>query len=230
MKDKCPKCGKTINRSIGNYEYKESGLDNVFLENVPIYECTCGISYPSIFRVPRLNELIARTLLEKPALLNGKEIRFLRKNLYLSSTAFSETLSVGKDTLSKWENDIQQHSEQNDLLIRAAYIILKGITDKDTQKLFKYLARIRLKKPDFDSLIIAEKLKDDYIVNWKPVVGSQAEKSVRIWVSPQKLFQAVTCHGRLVVGQSQTESDVQFFSPEVLSTKTSSYCIMLEGR
>ena len=188
MKDKCQKCGKAIDESIGNYRYKESGLDNIYLENIPVYECECGVSYALIFRVARLNELIARTLLEKSSLLNGKEVRFLRKNLYLSSKDFSEALSVGKDTFSKWENSRQQHSEKNDRLIRATYMILKGIERQDAQKLLKYLAKIRLAKSDIDSLIIAERWEDDYYVTWKPIVGGQTEKFVGIWVFSQKQF------------------------------------------
>jgi YgiT-type zinc finger domain-containing protein len=82
MKIKCPKCGQVIESKIGNYRYKESGLDNVYLRNILVYECSCGVSYPSIFRIGRLNELIAETLLEKQTLLSGKEIKFLRKSLY----------------------------------------------------------------------------------------------------------------------------------------------------
>lgn len=229
MKIKCTKCGKTTNRKIANYWFKESGLDNVYLENIPVYECSCGISYPSIFRVPRLNDLIARTLLEKPALLGGKEIRFLRKNIYLSSKAFSKTLGIGKTTLSKWENDVQQHSEKNDRLIRAAYMILKGITGKEAQKLFGCLAKIQLKKSDIDSLITAEKQKDDYIVTWRQVVGSRADKISRIYVLPQEPYRAATYFGALVF-QSQIESDLQFSSLEVLSTKTNPHGPLLEER
>lgn len=228
MEEKCPNCGNAIPKRISSYHYKESGLNNVYLENIPAYECSCGVSYASIFRLLRLNDLIARTLLRKPALLNGEEIRFLRKNIYLSSKTFSKTLGIGKTTLSKWENDIQQHSEKNDRLIRAAYMILKGITGKEAQKLFRYLAKIQLKKSDIDSLITAEKLEGDYIVTWRPVVGSRADKTASIYMLPQDPLQVITYHEMLLVCQPQIESDVQFSSLEVLSTKTNPHGPLLE--
>ena len=107
MELKCIECGKPTKRKIDSYQYLESGLDNVFLQNVPIYECNCGAKYPSIFRMGYLNELIGETLLEKQSLLSGKEIKFLRKNLYLSSKDYANALGVGTTTLSKWENEKQ---------------------------------------------------------------------------------------------------------------------------
>ncbi len=220
MRDNCPECGNTISKKISNYHYKESGLDNVYLQNIPVYECSCGISYPSIFRLPRLNELIARTLLKKPTLLRGPEIRFLRKNIYLSSKVFSRALGIGKTTLSKWENDIQQHSENNDRLIRTTYSILKGTTGKEAQKLFGYLAKIPLKKSDIDSLIIAEKIEDDYVVTWKLIVESQAEDFVRIWMPSHEWYHAIA-HSKLsVVNRSGTESDLMISSGKVLKTES----------
>jgi len=220
MKDKCPECGKVIYRKTSNYWYKESGLDNVFLENIPVYECSCGISYPSIFRVPWLNDLIARTLLKKPALLNGKEIRFLRKNLFLPATAFSEALSVRKDTFSKWENDIQKHSEGNDRLIRATYTILKGISGKDAQKLFKYLAKIQLGKQHIKDLIIAAKLEDDYVVARRLITETETLSLVSPLPLQQEPSKAFAKYRTYVMSQSQMKSGLQVSSLEFLSAKT----------
>lgn len=205
MKIKCTKCGKTTNRKIGNYWFKESGLDNVYLENIPVYECSCGTSYPSIFRLSLLNQLIARTLLQKPALLAGKEIRFLRKNLRLASKDFSQALSVGNTTLSKWENDLQQHTEKNDRLIRATYIILKKITDKDVLNTFERLTKSQLTKADAIHLITAVKLKNDYDVQWKLVAKSYSERFEGIWVSSYEPMHTIAYRQDVIVGHSPTE-------------------------
>lgn len=176
MKIKCDQCGKMRHKKIGNYRYRESGLDNVYLENIHMYQCSCGISYPSILRLPRLNELIALTLLGKPVLLSGKEIRFLRKNLHLASKLFANKLGVGKTTLSKWENEVQNHSERNDRLIRAIYIIEKGIKRQDQLNIQKQLENILLKNLNTDYEIIAEEVQDDYVIRYRPLVESRAEQ------------------------------------------------------
>jgi len=176
MKIKCSCCGKPTHKTIGNHRYKESGLDNVYLENIPVYECSCGISFPSIFRLSRLNELIALTLVEKPALLSGNEIKFLRKNLRLTSKVFANKLGVGKTTLSKWENQVQNHSEGNDRLIRAIYIIEKGIKRQDQLKIQKHLENSFLKNSNAEYVIIAEKIQDDYAIRYRPGVESRSEQ------------------------------------------------------
>ncbi len=176
MKIKCSHCGEPTNKKIGIYKYKESGLDNVYLENIPVYECSCGISYPSIFRLSKLNERIALTLVQKPALLSGNEIRFLRKNLHVPSKLFAQKLGVDKTTLSKWENEAQKHSEGFDRLIRMTYIIEKGINRQEQLNIQKQLEGIRLRKSSTDLVIIAEKVKDGYTIRYRPVIDSRSER------------------------------------------------------
>ena len=161
---RCLNCAKIIYPKTSQYWYEESGLSNVILRNIPVYECSCGVSYASIFRIKRLNELIAQVLIEKPALLTGEEIRFLRKTLYLSSMDFSKDLGIGKTTLSKWENSRQQHSEGHDRLIRALFLIHKGVKGQAARKIWELLAELQLSKADIDYLIVAEKLDTDYSV------------------------------------------------------------------
>ena len=184
MEIKCDQCGKAAHKKVGNYRYKESGLDNVYLENIPVYECSCGISYPSIFRLHRLNELIALTLVEKPALLSGNEIKFLRKNLHVPSKLFANKLGVGKTTLSKWENEAQNHSEGFDRLIRATYLIEKGIRRQEQLNIQKQLEGIPLRKSSTDHAIIAEKVEDDYTIRYRPMLESWTEQVRLIDVLP----------------------------------------------
>lgn len=173
----CSNCGRITQKKIGIHKYTESGLDNVYLENIPFYECTCGVSYPSIFRLSTLNDLIALTLTEKPSLLNGNEIKFLRKNMRAPSGLFANMLGVGKTTLSKWENGLQNHSEGHDRLIRAVYMIQKGIKQSDQLKIQKYLNGISLKKSNSEYLIIAERTQDGYQVRYTYVPESQSKIS-----------------------------------------------------
>ena len=216
MNLKCPECNELFEKELIRYRYKESGLDNVYLENTPVYKCKCGISFPSIFRLPRLNELIAEALLGKPGLLDGKEIRFIRKNMGLSSKDFAKKLGIEKTTLSKWENDTQQHRESYDRFIRSLYLIYKGVK-KDTLKKFD---RIQIKKTDVNYIIIAEKEGDDYIVNYRPVLEGQGQITPTVWKFSKEIFGAIADSSRFVLKLSQTKSDKMFSSQEILSTKT----------
>lgn len=180
MKIKCPQCGEMSHRKIGSHKYIESGLDNVYLANIPVYKCSCGASLPSIFRLHRLHELIALTLIKKPSLLNGDEIKFLRKNLRLPSKVFANMLGVGKTTLPKWENDAQNHSEVYDRLIRLIYMFEKGIKRQDQLRIQKHLRSFLLKDSNAEYVIIAEKIKDNYTIKYRPVVESRSERSSSI--------------------------------------------------
>ena len=228
MITKCPTCGKVIHSEIGDYQYKESGLDNVYVVNIPVYECTCGVSYASIFRLPRLNDLIGLTLVQKPALLHGNEVRFLRKNLYLSSKTFANKLGVGKTTLSKWENELQHHSEAFDRLIRATYMITKEIKALEQTSIFKLLENMRLKSADKDYVIIAEKVEDDYIVSYKPSLGSRAEKLINIILPDEMVGLTAATRAILMSYEIITKSELEFSSQEVLSTGTHPSLFMKE--
>ena len=226
MKIKCPKCGNFIQSKIETYKYKESGLDNVFLKNIPVYQCSCGISFASIFRVSRLNELIAQKLLEKPALLDGKEISFLRKNMYMPSKDFAKRLGVEKTTISKWENGLQKHREAYDRSIRFLYMINKKIEGEEKNNIFRILQKKKLKEQDTGFVITAEKNGSDYVVNFKPIIESLGSKLRNVWIFQTKMFSNA---GRLnfALELLQEKSIQTFSSPETLSTKTISNFMVL---
>ena len=222
MNIKCPKCKQTIHSKIGNHWYKESGLDNVYLKNITVYKCPCGVSIPSIFRSARLDELIAETLLEKPALLDGKEIRFLRKSLYMSSKDFSQRLGIGKTTLSKWENGTQRHREGYDRFIRSLYLLYKGTKEKEKRALLKMYDRIQLKEMNVNYIIIADKEGNDYVVNRRPVLSGRGQKLPTVWISAKakNILWSVAERQNFALELSQQKSDKMFSSKKGLSTET----------
>ena len=185
MEMKCSECGSVVDENKGSYRYTESGLDNVYLANIPVCKCSCGASVPSIFRLSRLHELIALNLVEKISLLNGNEIRFLRKNLRVPSKIFAKMLGVGKTTLSKWENDTQNHSEGYDRLIRNVFMIAKGIGRSEQQRIEKYLRNLSLRKSNSEYIMIAEKVNNDYVIRYLPVIESYSPRSYMIETDKQ---------------------------------------------
>lgn len=131
---KCHECGREMKESKETYHYKESGLKNVFLENVSVYRCTCGEYIASIPAVIELNSVIALNLFKKKNMLKGEEIKYLRKNAGLSAKLFADYLGVDKSTISRWENNKRVHDKSNDRLIRLIYANKKGIAADQMQR------------------------------------------------------------------------------------------------
>lgn len=102
---KCPECGKQIKEILGSHHYVESGLENIYLENIPIYNCDCGYSEVEIPEIMSLHELICKHLVSIPKTLNGPEIKFIRTTMGMASKEFANLLKVHKVTVSRWENN-----------------------------------------------------------------------------------------------------------------------------
>jgi len=116
----------------GEYHYTESGLPNVWLSGVEVFECDCGEKFAFIPCLEELHKLIGKTLIKKEDQLSGSEIRFLRKHLMLRSKDFAKELGVRDVTVSRWENGASQPPETVDKLIRLFYAIKIGLRKTDT--------------------------------------------------------------------------------------------------
>lgn len=202
MEHKCPDCGNVINEKIGIHYYRGSGLKNLFLENIPVYECACGVSYPSLFRLHRLNQLIGEKLVEKTALLKGEEIRFLRKSVRMSATEFADTLGVDKTTFSKWENNSQSHRDSYDRLIRTTFMALKKMGTTKQIQILDMLKKIRLAEQEVPHVLIAAKIGNDYQIQWKIVAENYVGKGQNIWVTSQDVPGMYTTRTGIAVHES----------------------------
>lgn len=229
MDVKCSGCGKAMAKTIGNHHYLESGLDNVYLENIPLYVCPdCRIAYPSFFRLGRLNDLIDLALVQKPALLNGHEIKFLRKGLRMPSHLFAKELGVGKTTLSKWENDLQSHSEANDRLIRAIYVIEKGLRREDQQAIQKSLRNTTLKDSVCQYVIVAEKVQNDYALRMRPMVESGSQSFFSMGSAAGVEDRSTSAAGTILGFKSVVEN-VQAFSQQEPAPAGAAAYLISEG-
>ena len=71
----CFSCGAAVTRERATYHFTESGLTNVYLEDVEIVRCpACGVS-PLIPALGPLTDAITDALLHGPA---RTELRFVR--------------------------------------------------------------------------------------------------------------------------------------------------------
>lgn len=137
----CTECGTRMKKIKGDYNYRESGIDEVILKGIPIYVCKCGHKAPSIPHIEELHELIALALVRQKRLLTGPEVRFLRKAMGLKAVDLANILHVTKVTVSRWESDkASRIGPANDKLLRLLYLDKKGLlkkTIKDIQSLLE---------------------------------------------------------------------------------------------
>lgn len=143
----CPDCNKKTKKVRADYTYHESGLDNVLLENISMYACSCGNTFPIISNVRQLHDLIAENIIKKPERLSGKEARFLRKEMGVKAIDFAKLLNVSKVTISRWENENKPISIISDKLIRSIFILQKeGVRSKRFSDFLKCIGSVRQEK------------------------------------------------------------------------------------
>lgn len=220
MKIQCPNCNNYMDQEFGRYKYVEAGLDNVILDNIKMFNCKCGVSIPSILRLKELNNLIAEKLLLKAAILDGNEIKFLRKNIPISAKHFAQLIGVEKTTYSKWENGRQDHRAANDRLIRILYMNLKQFDHNYIENFFKITKNIRFKKKYCDFLIRAELIDDEYLVSiLPPIADIQKANSLFIEIGPASYGSAQSEARALHVYSKGMGTDYPFFC-ELTDTET----------
>ena len=124
---KCDICqANMITKTKQTYQYKDCGLDNVYLRNVDLRICeSCGEKSIRIPRIKELHATIGRAVAMQPCQLRGQDIRFLRRQLGFSAREWATFLRTDTSTLSRWENDQQVIGIQSDALIRLLYFRIR---------------------------------------------------------------------------------------------------------
>lgn len=121
---RCFDCGtELVCRANQSYRYDESGLDNVFLVGINVYDCPkCQTISPEIPNVLGLHLAVSVALLGKSAKLRGPEVRFLRKILGVRSKDFARQLGYNPVSYSRIENDKENINDQGDRLVRLWFL------------------------------------------------------------------------------------------------------------
>ena len=117
---RCTECGEPQRLTRTTTDYPESGLDNVKLVDVPVWECGNGHQEVEIPKAEQLHGLLVNALVSKSAALTGPEIRFLRKELGMSGRAFAIRLGMTPEHLSRLETGRRTVSPTTSLLLRLA--------------------------------------------------------------------------------------------------------------
>ncbi len=114
----CGECGEAMSLTTGTVAYPQSGLANVELHNVPVWQCKNGHQDAQIPAIDGLHLVLARAIVAQPWRLKGAEIRFLRKFFGYSAREFSRTIGLHYATLSGFENDHDPVTRPTEALIR----------------------------------------------------------------------------------------------------------------
>ena len=132
----CLNCDAEMTCKKKTYHYKECGLDNIYLDNIDVCSCQkCGEEEVCIPNIPDLHRLIGKRLVMQKQPLSGKEVRFLRKHSGLAAKRLAEIIAVDGATLSRWENENQPISPQNDRLIRMIYCAIMEIPTSELKSI-----------------------------------------------------------------------------------------------
>jgi DNA-binding transcriptional regulator YiaG len=103
------------------YHYKDSGLDNAWLENgYTIHDTPYGEAV-SIKDVDGLHRVIAAAIIAKPGRLTAQEFRFLRIELDLAQKRLGELIGAEEQAVARWERGITPVPAMADRLLRAFY-------------------------------------------------------------------------------------------------------------
>jgi putative transcriptional regulator len=124
------------------YHYKESGLDNVYLENgYTVHQTPYGEGV-SIKNTEGLHKAIGRWLVSVPKPLNGAELRFCRTEMEQTQKHLAGVIGATEQTLRLWERHrTKAIPGPADRLIRALYAEYIG-GDGHVRRMLEKLAEL----------------------------------------------------------------------------------------
>ena len=103
------------------YHYLECGLDDVYLMNgYERFQSDRGTSI-AISDIDILHRAIGEHLCRKRKDLNGKEVRFLRREMLMSQATLAHLLDVGEQTIHRWEMGKNNMPKAAEALVRLLY-------------------------------------------------------------------------------------------------------------
>ncbi len=131
MTDSHHDCAKSLKRHTATnakpYHFIDSGLPNVYLIGVTYWTCSqCGAQSAEIPAPEQLMNVIGESIVMKPGMLTGQEIRFLRKRVGRRAADFAALINKTPEHFSKLETEALPLHEPTDKLIRLTYGMLNA--------------------------------------------------------------------------------------------------------
>jgi DNA-binding transcriptional regulator YiaG len=130
-------------RKTDKFIYKGLGLP-IKLVNVPMKRVLGEWAIDIDFN--KLQSVVLHCLLYKPAPLNGDELRFIRKFLEMSMTAFGKIFGVSHVAVVKWEGGKTRIPLSTDVYIRLYVLNYLHAKDKEFRSLYNMISPESLAK------------------------------------------------------------------------------------
>jgi DNA-binding transcriptional regulator YiaG len=133
----CPSCNAEMRKSFGSYQFRESGLTNVWLDEWPLYVCpNRHDKIPLLPDASEMTRLIARQIVEVQDALEPDYIRFLRESLGLKGQELATIIGVSRGEVSRWENGHSVISAFSDFKLRLEAIdrLLSGPEHREARE------------------------------------------------------------------------------------------------
>jgi DNA-binding transcriptional regulator YiaG len=121
------------------YHFLDSGLSNVYLIGIKYWVCgKCGAQSAEIPAPEQLMNIIGESVVMKPGMLTGEEIKFLRKRVGKKSADFAVLINKTPEHFSKLETGALPLHEPTDKLIRLTY----GLLMRDSELFERISAKV----------------------------------------------------------------------------------------
>jgi DNA-binding transcriptional regulator YiaG len=120
------------------YHYTESGLPNVWIENVDVKNDDAGEEVYRIQQIRGLHKAIAETLVSHRVGMSGRELRFLRSEMGLTQAELGEILHKEGLTVGRWERGESPIDPNAETVIRLLAIERLELNSKGVEDIAAY--------------------------------------------------------------------------------------------
>jgi transcriptional regulator with XRE-family HTH domain len=103
---------------MSDYRYVECGLENVVISGASFVEDDNGDTVIRIPNVLGLHRAIATGIITRKAMMNGREMRFLRSEMGMTQSELAEMIHREPLTVSRWERSENEIDANAETLIR----------------------------------------------------------------------------------------------------------------
>ncbi|KQP63959.1 helix-turn-helix domain-containing protein [Methylobacterium sp. Leaf112] len=104
------------------YRYKESGLDNVYIEGGNLVEDDAGEECVTIPNINGLHQAIAHGIVIKQSAITGPELRFLRTEMGMTQAQLAAIVHREPLAVSRWERNEIEIDSNAEAIIRLGAI------------------------------------------------------------------------------------------------------------
>ncbi len=103
---------------MSTFRYTQCGLDNVEIHGLPPMVDDSGEKVYEIPNVNGLHKAIAKSIVDRPAGMTGKELRFLRTEMGMTQAELASVLQRDAQSIGRWERGEVAIDQTAELVVR----------------------------------------------------------------------------------------------------------------